>query len=75
MAAFRYGERETASYLGFGLVIQQAHVYVTTPDGRPLGRVRTLSAARALVKAYRKPLENTNAPERMDLGGSRALRS
>ena len=68
-------DHEPSSYLGFGLDMSQATVRVSTPDGRPLGRVRTLSAARALVKAYRKPLENTNAPERMDLGGSRALRS
>jgi len=32
-------DHEPSSYLGFGLAIQQATVRVSTPDGRPLGRV------------------------------------
>lgn len=47
-------DHEPASYMGFGLDMSAAYVKVSTPDGRHLGIVRTLSAARALIRGYRR---------------------
>lgn len=46
-------DHEPASYLGCRLEISAATVRVFSPDGRLLDRVRTLSAARRIVRAYR----------------------
>jgi hypothetical protein len=47
-------ESVRALYLGCELSITERDVTVTTPDGRLVGRVAGLAAARRLVKAYRR---------------------
>lgn len=53
----RVAEQERATYLGYGLLISERKVAVSTPDGRRIGEERSLSAARRVVKGYRRAVK------------------
>ena len=53
-AAAPVGEVVRSSYLRFALEISDRGVKVTTPDGRRIGMVGSVSTARLLVRAYRR---------------------